>query len=191
MTPGIRTSRWLRCALALAIAPLALSATAQTAGTYTGSNAQGGAMKLVVANAAGGGLEVRTIEAAYQLVCEHSGQPVSLWSTVSGYFPVDGAGQFDASYLWDRDYFRTTGRLTSRGTVAGDTAWSIAAVERKAPHPAEVCPSGTLAWSGTAAAARGAALPAGAVSRDTADLIVERRFDRSGRLLSETIRRAR
>lgn len=182
---------------ALALLLAVPAAFAQSPGTYTGQNAQGFAMQVVVARAANGvSTEVRTIQTTQQLQCERSSTPVWVGSTLSGYFPIDANGAFDANYLWDRDEFRTTGQFAGDGTVAGDTHWTIAAVSRRAPHAAEVCASPTLAWTASQALANGAtsAQPtagAAAALPPRLDFIVERVLDRDGRVIRETVRSAR
>lgn len=170
---------------AASLAALALQAGAQAPGAYTGRNAQGQAMRVTVAIAPDGvSREVVTIETSYRLTCALPGpRHVGLASAVAGHFPIDASGAFVATYLWDRDYFRTTGTFAADGTVAGDTEWALAGLTRKAPYTAEVCASPALAWSGASAPT---AASAGAAMRP--DLRLELRFDRSGRLVGETLR---
>lgn len=140
-------STWGGAVVALTLGFAALPAAAQQSGTYRGTTSQGQSIRLTVSDAPAGGLEVTVIEAAYALTCEIDGQPVWLASTVSGAFPLDAAGHFDASYLWDRDFFRTTGGFTGASQMAGDTTWSIAAVTRYGQHVAEVCAAPVSTWT--------------------------------------------
>jgi hypothetical protein len=187
-----RSARPMPCRLAaLALLLPMHAAFAQTPGTYVGQNAQGYAMQVVVARATNGiGTEVRTIQSTQQLQCEQSGTPVWVGSVVSGYFPIDAAGAFDAAYLWDRDEFRTTGQFAGDGSVAGQTHWTIAAVGRREPHAAEICASPSLAWSASQVLANGAA-PAAAATPPKLDFVIERVLDRAGRVVRDTVRSAR
>lgn len=181
MIPCSLPTRLTRWACTWSLLPMALGAMAQAPGTYRGQNAQGYAMEVVVATAPDGvSSEVRSIRASYVLTCELPGPSVTLSSVVTGYFPVSASGAFDANYLWDRDYFRTTGQFSGDGTVQGSTTWSIAAVARKPPHPSEVCGSPALAWSGSAVVADVAAL-----ANPPADVVIERHLDRAGRLIGD------
>ena len=193
MTPN-HLPRRMPCrlaALALALLLPLPAALAQTPGTYAGQNAQGYAMQVVVARAANGVTsEVRTIQTTQQLQCERSRSPVWVGSTVSGYFPINASGAFDASYLWDRDEFRTTGQFAGDGSVAGETHWTIAAVGRREPHEAEICASPSLAWTASQLLANGAA-PAPAAIPPKLAFVIERVLDRSGRVIRDTVRSAR
>lgn len=183
MTPKHMTRQAARSVLAAGLLGSALLVGAQTPGTYNGQNSQGGAMQVVVSLAPDGvSTEVTTLQATYQLTCELSATPVYLATVTWGYFPIDAQGAFDATYLWDRDWFQTRGRFAPGGTVTGDTAWDIAAVTRRPPHAAEVCASPSLGWS--AAQAPGAAA---APSAPAPTLRLERRLDRSGRVVSERL----
>lgn len=169
---------------AVSLAAFALHAGAQAPGAYTGQNAQGQAMRVTVAIAPDGvSREIVTIETSYRLTCELPGpRHVGLASVVSGHFPIDAGGAFVATYLWDRDYFRTSGTFAADGSVAGATEWALAGLIRKAPYTAEVCASPALGWSASA----GAAAMTGAALRP--DLRIELQFDRAGRLTGETLR---
>lgn len=175
----------LRALAAIALGAMSTLAAAQTPGTYTGVTSQGYPFQVTVSNGPRGP-EVTAIQASYLLSCELSPTPVTLSSAVSGFFPIDAAGAFDATYLWDRDWFQTRGQFTSDRTIDGTTAWGMAAVTRSAEHLAEVCRSAELPYTATAGAAaqRGGSLAA-------PDLTIERRLDREGRVISETVRRGR
>jgi hypothetical protein len=176
----------LRALAALALGAMVVGASAQTPGTYSGVTAQGYPIQVTVVNGPRGP-EVTTIQASYLLTCELSPTPVSLASVTSGFFPIDGNGAFDATYLWDRDWFQTRGQLGADGTLNGTTAWAMAAVTRSAAHLAEVCASADVVYSASAAAAAAAR---GGPAR-APDLTVERHLDRDGRVVRESVRRGR
>lgn len=180
--PSVCTT-WGCAAVALALGLGVASASAQQSGIYAGTTSQGQPIRLTVGTAPGGGLEVMVIEATYLLSCETSGQTVGLASAVFGAFPVDASGQVDASYLWDRDYFRTTGGFTGATQMAGDTTWSIAAVTPLGQHLAEVCAAPVSTW--TATSTGGARLPGHAAQPQWR---LEVHLARDGRVLSRQLR---
>lgn len=182
-------SRAGRLLVPLAGALLAAAASAQVPGTYTGLNAQGFTMQVIVQPAPGGGTEVSQISAGYRLACAETGAQMWLSSVVSGHFPVDAGGAFDATWLWDKDHFRTTGQFAPDGSVQGQTEWTIPAVAAPAPHAAELCGSAPQAWSGSrTAAAR--QMPAEAPAQ-MPHWRLERRLDRQGRVVFDRLERLR
>ena len=175
-------------ALCAGLAGLAANpAAAQSAGTYTGLNAQGYTMQVVVQPAPSGGNEVTEISAGYLLTCAETGTPIWLSSVVSGFFPVDAGGGFDATWLWAKDHFRTAGQFSPNGTVQGQTDWSIPGVAAAAPHAAELCSSGPQAWSANRTGL--ARTPAPATRAGLPHWQLLRRFDRQGRVTLDRLER--
>jgi len=165
----------------------ASAAQAQVPGNYRGTTAQGQPLLVQVSAAPGGGTEVTQIQAMYRTTCALGGPPIDLASIVWGFFPIGADGSFDASYLWDRDYFRTTGVFAADGSVAGDTTWSLAAVTRRAPHAGEVCAAPVLPWNGAFTGSNAIAGNLKAVAPLNPQFRLEQRFDRAGRLVERRV----